>query len=209
MKKEMKEYQNIIKRKRKNLNKDGEYEDSSISEDSRLKYAKGKNLGIKRKKLTPEEIEDGIKQDQKEEEKRKGRKAYFSPMKKEVPFKHRESEGPYDPNISKPYSLGYEDEMYRDINYGKPIRFYNQTWLTYDAPVDPNIYGPRVMIPPGWRIPTLKDYKDLFQHVGNNEKLKIFLTHERLLNMKTEYLYITSDKVFPNENNGYNSKAWT
>ena len=207
--KEMKEYQNIIKRKRKNLNKNGEYDDSSVSEDSRLKYAKGKNLGKKRKKLTLEEIEDGMKQDQKEEEKRKGRKAYFSPMQKEVPFKHRESEGAYDPNISKPYSLGFENEIYKDIDYGKPIRFYNQTWLTYDAPVEPNIYGPRVMIPPGWRIPTLKDYKNLFQYVGNNEKLKIFLTHERLMNMKTEYLYITSDKVFPAENNGYNSKAWT
>ena len=209
MKQEMKEYQKLIKRKRKILNQNGEYDDTSESEDSRLKYAKGKNLGKKRKKLTPEEIEDGIKQDQKEEDKRKGRKAYFSPMQKEIPFKHKESEGPYDPNMSKPYSLGYENEIYRDINYGKPIRFYNQTWLTYDAPVEPNIYGPKVMIPPGWRIPTLKDYKNLFKNVGNNEKLKIFLTHEKLLNMKNEYLYITSDKVFPDDNNGYNSKAWT
>ena len=208
MKQEMKEYQKIIKRKRKFLKKNGEYEESEESEDSRLQYAKGKNLGKKRKKLTPEEIEDGIKQDQKEEEKRKGRKAYFSPMKKEVPFKHKESEGPYDPASSKPYSLGYENEIYRDINYGKPIRLYNQTWLTYDAPVEPDIYGPRVQIPPGWRIPTLDDYKKLFKFVGNNEKLKIFLTHERLLNMKTEYQYITTDKVYPDDNNGYNSKAW-
>ena len=208
MRQDMKEYQKIIKRKRKFLNKNGEYEDSEDTDDSRLQYAKGKNLGKKRKVLSPEEIEDGIKQDQKEEEKRKGRKAYFSPMKKEVPFKHKESEGPYDPSSSKPYSLGYENEMYRDINYGKPIRLYNQTWLTYDAPVEPDIYGPRVQIPPGWRIPTLDDYKKLFKFVGNNEKLKIFLTHERLLNMKTEYQYITSDKVFPDDNNGYSSKAW-
>ena len=74
MKKEMKEYQKLIKRKRKNLNKNGEYDDTSESEDSRLKYAKGKNFAKKRKKLTPEEIEDGIKQDEKEEEKRKNRK---------------------------------------------------------------------------------------------------------------------------------------
>ena len=208
MLKEMKEYQKLIKRKRRFLNKNGEYEESEDS-DSRLQYAKGKNLGKKRKKLTPEEIEDGIMQDQKEEDKRKGRKAYFSPMKKELPFRHKQSEGPYDPNTSKPYSLGYEDEIYRDINYGKPIRFYNQTWLTYDAPIEADIYGPRVMIPPGWRIPTLKDYKNLFKFIdNNNEKLKIFLTHEKLLNMKTEYLYITSDKVFPDDNNGYNSKAW-
>ena len=208
MKKEMKEYQKLIKRKRKFLNQNGEYESSEDSQDSRLKYAKGKNLGKKRKKLTPEEIEDGIKQDQKEEEKRKGRKAYFSPMQKEIPFKHKEPESPYDPNISKPYSLGYEDEIYKEINYGKPIRFYNQTWLTYDAPVEADIYGPRVMIPPGWRTPTLKDYKNLFKFIGNNEKIKIFLTHERLMNMKKDFLYITSDKVFPDDYNGYNTKAW-
>ena len=208
MLKEMKEYQKLIKRKRRFLNKNGEYEESEDS-DSRLQYAKGKNLGKKRKKLTPEEIEDGIMQDKKEEDKRKGRKAYFSPMQKEVPFKHKESEGPYDPNTSKPYSLGYEDEIYRDINYGKPIKLYNQTWLTYDAPIEADMYGPRVMIPPGWRIPTLKDYKNLFKFIdNNNEKLKIFLTHEKLFNMKTEYLYITSDKVFPEDYNGYNSKAW-
>lgn len=209
MKQEMKEYQKLIKRKRKLLNSNGEYVDSSESEDSRFKYAKGKKFGKKRKKLTPDEIEDGIKQDQKEEEKRKGRKAFFSPMQKEVPFKHKQSDGPYDPSSSRPYSLGYEDEIYKDTNYGKPIKLYNQTWLTYDVPVEPNIYGPRVQIPPGWRIPTLDDYKKLFKFVGNNEKIKIFLTHEKLLNMKTEYQYITSDKVFPDENDGYNSRAWT
>ena len=129
-------------------------------------------------------------------------------MQKEIPFKHKEPESPYDPNISKPYSLGYEDEIYKEINYGKPIRFYNKTWLTYDAPVEADIYGPRVMIPPGWRIPTLKDYKNLFKFIGNNEKIKIFLTHERLINMKKDFLYITSDKVFPDDYNGYNTKAW-
>ena len=209
MKQEMKEYQKLIKRKRKLLNSNGEYVDSSESEDSRLKYAKGKKFGKKRKKLTPDEIEDGIKQDQKEEEKRKGRKAFFSPMQKEVPFKHKQSDGTYDPSSSKPYSLGYEDEIFQDTNYGKPIKLYNQTWLTYDVPVEPNIYGPRVQIPPGWRIPTLDDYKKLFKFVGNNEKIKIFLTHEKLLNMKTQYQYITSDKVFPDENDGYNTRAWT
>ena len=83
IKQEMKEYQKLIKRKRKLLKSNGEYEDSTESEDSRLKYAKGKKFGKKRKKLTPDEIEDGIKQDQKEEEKRKGRKAFFSPMQKD------------------------------------------------------------------------------------------------------------------------------
>ena len=27
--------------------------------------------------------------------------------------------------------------------------------------------------------------------------------------MKKEFLYITKDKVFPDDNNAYNSKAWT
>ena len=182
---------------------------TSESKDSLLNYEKGKNFAKLRKKLTPEEIEDEIKQDEKEKEKRKNRKAYFSPIQKELPFKHKESEGSYDPITSKQYSFGYENEIYKGINYGKPIRFYNQTWLTYDAPVEPNSYGPRVQIPPGWRIPTLDDYKNLFKYI-DNEKIKKFLTNERLLNMKNEYLYITSDKVFPDDNNdAYNSKTWT
>jgi len=209
MRQEMKEYQNLIKKKRKKLNENGEIEDTEESDDSRLLFAKGKNLGKKRKKLTQEEIENWKKQDQKEEAKRKGRKAHFSPMQKELPFKHRQPEGKYDKNSSKPFSIGYEDEIYKDVNYGKPIRLYDQTWLTYDVPVEPDIYNPKLQIPPGWRIPTLDDYKYLFKWVGNNEKIKVFLTHEKLLNMKTEYQYLTTDKVFPRENNGYSPKAWT
>ena len=143
MRQEMKEYQRLIKRKRKNLNQNGEIEDTDESEDSRLKFAKGKDIGKKRKKLTQEEIEDWIKQDKKEENKRKGRKAHFSPMQKEVPFKHREPEGKYDKHSSKPFSLGYEDEIYRNINYGKPLRLYDQTWLAYDIPVEPDVYNPK------------------------------------------------------------------
>ena len=209
MRQEMKEYQKLIKRKRKNLNQNGEVEDTDESDDSRLIYAKGKNFGKKRKKLTQEEIEDWMKQDQKEKMKRKGRKAHFSPMQKEVPFKHREPEGKFDKNSSRPFSLGFEDEIYKDINYGKPIRLYDQTWLTFDVPVEPDVYNPKMQIPPGWRIPTLDDYKHLFKWVGNNEKIKVFLTHEKLLNMKTDYQYITTDKVFPRENNGYSPKAWS
>ena len=209
MRQEMKEYQNLIKKKRKKLNENGEIEDTEESDDSRLLFAKGKNLGKKRKKLTQEEIENWKKQDQKEEAKRNGRKAHFSPMQKELPFKHRQPEGKYDKNSSKPFSIGYEDEIYKDVNYGKPIRLYDQTWLTYDVPVEPDIYNPKLQIPPGWRIPTLDDYKYLFKWVGNNEKIKVFLTHEKLLNMKTEYQYLTTDKVFPRENNGYSPKAWT
>ena len=208
MRQEMNEYQKLIKKKRKN-EKTGENDYSESSDDSRFLYAKGKNFTKKRKNLTEEEIEDWIKQDKKEENKRKGRKAHFSPMQKEVPFKHREREGKYDKNSSRPYSLGYEDEIYKDINYGKPIRLYDQTWLTYDVPVEPDVYNPKLQIPPGWRIPTLDDYKNLFKWVGNNEKIKVFLTHEKLLNMKTEYQYITTDKVFPDEINGYSPKAWS
>ena len=208
MKQEMKKYQNIIKKERKNINKKSEEEEANDSEDIRLKYMMGKKLGVKKKFLSLDEIDEGIKQDEKENEKRKGRKTYFSPIKKEIPFKHRESEGPYDPNESKPYTLGYENEIYKGINYGKPIKLYDQTWLTYDVPVEPNIYGPKIKIPPGWRIPTLEDYKKLFKWVGDNEKIKILLTHERLLNMKTNYQYITSDKVFKDNNKGKNQNPW-
>lgn len=210
MRQEMKEYQKIIKKNRTILSKSNNNdEDSDESEDSRLRSAKQRTKGLKKKELTREEIEEGIKQDKKEEEKRKGRKAYFSPMQKEVPFKHREPEEKYSPSSSKPYSIGYENEIYKDINYGKPIRLYDQTWLTYDCPVEPNNYGPQVQTPPGWRIPTLEDYKKLFKWVGDNEKIRVFLTHERLLNMKPAYQYITTDKVFELETNGYNSNAWT
>ena len=58
MRQEMKEYQNLIKKKRKKLNENGEIEDTEESDDSRLLFAKGKNLGKKRKKLTQEEIEN-------------------------------------------------------------------------------------------------------------------------------------------------------
>ena len=207
--KEMEKYQNIIKKQRIFLNNNIETRDIIESQDFRLKNMMGKKFEVKRKHLSESEIEEGIKQDEKEEAKRKGRKAYFSPMQKEVPFRHRQPEGPYEESESKPYSIGYENEIFEDINYGKPIKLYDQTWLTFDVSVEPNFYGPRVKVPPGWRIPTLEDYKKLFEWVGDNEKIKILLTHERLLNMKTNYQYITSDKVFNNnDDKRNNSNPW-
>ena len=55
---------------------------TSESKDSLLNYEKGKNFAKLRKKLTPEEIEDEIKQDKKEKEKRKNRKDILVQFKK-------------------------------------------------------------------------------------------------------------------------------
>ena len=88
MKKEMEKYQNIIKKQREFI-KNIEKEEINESEDYHLKYMMRKKLGLKKKQLSDNEIVEGIKQDEKEEAKRKRRKAYFSPMKKEVPFRHR------------------------------------------------------------------------------------------------------------------------
>ena len=79
------------------------------------------------------------------------------------PYDRREKEEPYDPRVSKPFKLGYEEEIYNGINYGIPIQLYNQTWLTIDCKVDPDTHMPRVEIPPGWRIPTIDDYKKLIK----------------------------------------------
>ena len=110
MNKEMKEYQKLIKRNRKDLNENGQYMDSESSEDARLLNAKNlKKIKKKRQKLTPSEIEDGINQDLKEEEKRKNRHAFFSKQKKEIPFNHHLSEEKYDPHVTKNYCIGYEE----------------------------------------------------------------------------------------------------
>ena len=49
-------------------------------------------------------------------------------------------------------------------------------------------------------------FKKLFKWVGDNEKIKILLTHERLLNMKISYQYIASDKVFNRKVNNNDNK---
>ena len=194
---EFKKYQHEIKKKRND-------EDSNSSSDSEERRNRRK-LG-----LYHSIIDGEISQDEKEERKRKYRMQYIPPLQKEVPFRHREKEEMYDPNDidSKPFKLGYEDEIFNGKNYGIPIQIYNQTWLTFDFPVEPDVKNPRVEIPLGWRIPYKKDYEELIQFAGNNERAKIVLTHEKLLNMNEDYIYITSDKVYGNEFDGYKNDAW-
>ena len=137
-------------------------------------------------------------------------------LQSEISFEHKEPEPEFDPNKNynfdddenKPFKLGYEDEKYNGINYGKPIQLFNQTWLTFDLPVEPDVNQPKVEIPPGWRIPTLKDYENLFKMAGNKEKTYVLLTDKNLLDMKKDFQYVTSNKVFENEFNGYNKKSW-
>ena len=196
---EFKNYQNEIKKKRI-----GEEESSSESDTSSQKRAKRK-LG-----LYYQDVDEELEQLEKENKKRKGRMQFIRPLQKEKPFRHREKEKPYNPkkpDISKPFKLGYEDEIYNGNNYGIPIQIYNQTWLTYDFFVEPDVNNPKVQIPLGWKIPSKKDYEELIKFAGSNERAKIILTHEKLLNMNEDYDYITSDKC-NNEFDGYKNQAW-
>ena len=161
-------------------------------------------------------------QNQREIEKRKKRIKKMPSLESEISFEHKEPEPEFDINKyknleinfddendeNKPFKLGYEDEKYNGINYGKPIQIFNQTWLTFDVPVEPDVNKPKVEIPPGWRIPTLKDYEDLIKMAGSKEKAYVLLTHKNLLNMNKDFQYVTSNKVFDNEFNGYNKKSW-
>ena len=122
-------------------------------------------MGKKNYNLTEKDKEEILKQDLKEVAKREKRLANFLPLKKELEFDHKPEEEDIDINL-KPFSIGYEEEIYSGLNYGKPIRLFNQIWLTVDLPVEPDLYNPRVQIPPGWRIPTLEDYQELFNWCG-------------------------------------------
>ena len=213
------EFQNYQRRIRKDRNDKGSNNnnDDYDSEDDEIDAARrriNQNTQNRRKgkkninNLRTEDMEEDLLQDFREMKKRKNRKQKISQLQKEVPFKHREKEEPYDPRVSKPFKIGYEEEIYNGINYGVPIQLYNQTWLTIDCKVDPDTHKPQVEIPPGWRIPTLDDYKTLIKWAGSNEKAKILMTHPRLLKMDPSLQYITSTKAYPSENNGYNNKAW-
>ena len=119
-------------------------------------------MGKKDYRLNEQDREDELKQDLKEAEKRQRRLTHFSKPKKEVEFDHKPEKE--ENNIyEQPYSLGYEDEIHNGLNYGKPIRLFNQIWLTVDLPVEPDVYQSQVQIPPGWRLPSLKDFQELFE----------------------------------------------
>ena len=168
---------------------------------------KSRKMGKKNYRLTDKDKEEELKQDLKETAKRQGRFAKFSTLKKELEFDHKPEDEHFDIKL-KPFSIGYEEEIYNGLNYGKPIRLFNQIWLTVDLPVEPDLYTPQVQVPPGWRIPTLEDYKELINCCGDNDNAKILFTHKRLLNMDKSFQYITKSKVFPDIYDGYNKKAW-
>ena len=164
-------------------------------------------MGKKNIRLTEKDKEDELKQDLKEVSKRQGRLTNFPPPKKELEFAHKPEDEEIDVKL-KPFNIGYEEEIHNGLNYGKPIRLFNQIWLTVDLPVEPDLYSPQVQIPPEWRIPTLDDYKELIKCSGDNDNAKILLTHKRLLNMNKSYQYITKNRVFPDTYDGHDKKAW-
>ena len=128
-------------------------------------------MGKKDYRLNEQDKEDILKQDLKEAQKRQSRLVKFSKPKKEVEFNHQ-PEKEENNILDQPYSIGYEDEIHNGLNYGKPIRLFNQIWLTVDLPVEPEVYSPQVQVPPGWRIPTLKDYQELFDFCKNEKNSK-------------------------------------
>ena len=193
----------------KKSKKSSEKEKKSKTESSlsRKHPIKTRKMGKKNYRLTEQDKEDELKQDLKEVAKRQGRLTNFAPLKKELEFEHKPEDEDIDLNL-KPFSIGYEEEIHNGINYGKPIRLFNQIWLNVDLPVEPDLYSPQVQVPPGWRIPTLDDYKQLISSCGDNDNAEILLTHKRLLNMNKSFQYITKNRVHPDIYDGHDKRAW-
>ena len=187
---------------------DVQYEKTNPDEENKLKNSTRikKKLGKKSYTETEEDKENELRQDLKEAAKREKRIKKFPPQQKELEFDHVPDDD-YDP-IKKPFELGYEEEIHKGINFGKPVRIFNQIWLSVDLPVEPDLYYPRVEIPTGWRIPNIEDYQELIKNCGDNDKAEIVLTHKLLLNMNKKYQYITLNKVYENIKDGYDPKAW-
>ena len=181
--------------------------DNISSNTEKYEIKLGKKMGKKDYRLNEQDKEDELKQDLKEAEKRQRRFVKFNKLKKEVEFDHH-PEKEENNLLEQPYSLGYEDEIHNGLNYGKPIRLFNQIWLTVDLPVEPDVYLPQVQIPPGWRLPSLKDYQELFKFCGDEKNAKIILTHKKLLNMNKLFQYITTNKVHEDYFDGHYKNAW-
>ena len=201
-KKKKKNSKSTSKKSSKNTKKEKK---SSASEKYEIKV--GKKMGKKDYRLNEQDKEDILKQDLKEAQKRQSRFVKFNKPKKEVEFNHQ-PEKEENNILDQPYSLGYEDEIHNGLNYGKPIRLFNQIWLTVDLPVEPDVYTPQVQIPPGWRLPSIRDYQELFNFCGNEKNSKIILTHKKLLNMNKLFQYITTNKVHEDYFDGHYKNAW-
>ena len=185
--------------------KSNEKDKQSSKEQYEIKL--GKKMGKKDYRLNEQDKEDILKQDLKEAQKRQSRFVKFSKPKKEVEFNHQ-PEKEENNILDQPYSIGYEDEIHNGLNYGKPIRLFNQIWLTVDLPVEPDVYSPQVQVPPGWRIPRMTDYQELFDFCKNEKNSKIVLTHNKLLNMNKSFQYITLNKVYEDYFDGHFKNAW-
>ena len=195
------------KKSKKTSKKSSEKKSKTESSYSQKHPIKTRKMGKKNYRLTEQDKEDELKQDLKEVAKRQGRLVKFSPLKKELEFEHKPEEEDIDLNL-KPFSVGYEEEIHNGLNYGKPIRLFNQIWLNVDLPVEPDLYSPQVQVPPGWRIPTLDDYNELINCCGDTDNAEILLTHKKLLNMNKSFQYITKNRVFPDIFDGHDKRAW-
>ena len=181
--------------------------DKKSSSTEKYEIKVGKKMGKKNYRPNEQDKEDELKQDLKEAQKRQSRFVKFSKPKKEVDFNHK-PEKEENNFLEQPYNIGYEDEIHNGLNYGKPIRLFNQIWLTVDLPVEPDVYQPQVQIPPGWRMPSIKDYQELFEFCGNEKNSKIILTHKKLLNMNKSFQYVTTNKVHEDYFDGHFKNAW-
>lgn len=127
-------------------------------------------------------------------------------QKVEVTFNHKK----LNTNV-KDIEWGYEDEFNKDknINYGKPLKIYNQTWLTYDFEIKANTISPILIdnsIPIGWRIPSITDYLILIKNLGN-DNIECMVDPE-LLNMNKKMFYITSTKYNKNATDPSNENSY-
>jgi len=103
--------------------------------------------------------------------------------------------------------IGYEDEIHRNLNFGRPIRLFGKIWLTYDFKVIPDTICPKLSInfmPQGWRLPSVKDLEEL----KTITKLEGFHHLTKKLKMNTSSIYVTSIKSFPDKVIGNDEESW-
>jgi hypothetical protein len=108
-----------------------------------------------------------------------------------------------------------EDEIIDGVNYGKPVIIGKQIWLNKDVanavnnegkvvsldqgkgpgPKGENDFGlSLVCAPPGWRLPTQKDFNQLIEAAGKTDQDRItFLLNKEGFNGKEEHYYIATD----------------
>jgi hypothetical protein len=166
------------------LKEEADRQEESQAEEERRKKLNEENNNLNNNELTDKNIRKKI-EDKKNEilnritEKEKA-------IKEEL-FQHRK--------VDEKCEYGYEDEIYNDINYGKPIKIGKQTWLTYDFGVLADENNPKVNCPTGWRIPYVTDYLEMFKYLG--KKAFKVTTNKAKLNMKTNRVYLTRSKSDP------------